>query len=52
VQLRHQDIASSISATRESVGRELSAMERQGLLANKQSMIILKDMDRLRKHLE
>jgi CRP-like cAMP-binding protein len=52
VQLRHQDIASSISATRESVGRELSAMERQGLLVNKQSMIILKDVEKLRKHLE
>ena len=50
--LRHQDIASSISATRESVGRELSAMERQGLLENKQSIIILKDLDRLRRHLE
>lgn len=52
VQLRHQDIASSISATRESVGRELSAMERQGLLINKQSIIILKDVEKLRKHLE
>ena len=52
VPLRHQDIASSISATRESVGRELSAMERQGLLANSQSIITLKNVDRLRKHLE
>jgi CRP/FNR family transcriptional regulator, cyclic AMP receptor protein len=52
VHLRHQDIASSISATRESVGRELSAMERQGLLVSKQSVIILKDMPRLRKYLE
>ncbi|HEX7963556.1 MAG TPA: Crp/Fnr family transcriptional regulator [Candidatus Saccharimonadales bacterium] len=52
VPLRHQDIASSISATRESVGRELAAFERQGLISNKQLTIILKDIDRLRKFLE
>jgi CRP/FNR family transcriptional regulator len=52
VPLRHQDIASSISATRESVGRELAAFERQGLIANKQLTIVLKDADRLRKFLE
>ena len=50
--LRHQDIASSISATRESVGRELSALERQGLLENRQSTISLTDVPRLRKFLE
>jgi CRP/FNR family transcriptional regulator len=50
--LRHQDIASSISATRESVGRELSSLERQGLLSNSQSLIILKDIPKLRRHLE
>lgn len=52
VPLRHQDIASSISATRESVGRELAAFERQGLIANKQLTIVLKDAERLRKFLE
>lgn len=52
VPLRHQDIASSISATRETTGRELSALERQGLLSSAQSIITLKDMDRLRKFLE
>lgn len=52
VPLRHQDIASSISATRESVGRELAAFERQGLISNKQLTIVLKDVDRLRKFLE
>jgi CRP/FNR family transcriptional regulator, cyclic AMP receptor protein len=52
VPLRHQDIASSISATRESIGRELSAFERQGLLSNKQSTIVIKDIGRLRKFLE
>jgi CRP/FNR family transcriptional regulator len=52
VPLRHQDIASSISATRESIGRELAAFERQGLIANRQLTITLKDIDRLRKFLE
>jgi CRP/FNR family cyclic AMP-dependent transcriptional regulator len=49
--LRHQDIASSINATRETTSRELSALERKGLLINKQSMILLKDLDALHKHL-
>jgi len=49
--LRHQDIASSISATRETTGRELSALERQGLLTSKQSSIVLKDIEKLQKYL-
>jgi CRP/FNR family transcriptional regulator len=52
VPLRHQDIASSISATRETTGRELSALERQGLLKSSQSIITLKNVDKLRKFLE
>lgn len=52
VPLRHQDIASSISATRESVGRELTNFERNGLIDNKQLTITLKDVERLRKFLE
>jgi len=51
VPLRHQDIASSINATRETTSRELSALERKGLLSNKQSLILLKDLDALRKHI-
>ena len=51
VPLRHQDIASSISATRETTGRELSALERQGLLTSKQSSIILKDIEKLQRYL-
>src|SRR5579884_1253100 len=51
VPLRHQDIASSINATRETTSRELAALERKGLLNNKQSLILLKDLDALRKHL-
>src|SRR5206468_6717436 len=50
--LRHQDIASSVNATRETTSRELSALERKGLLVNKQSLILLKDVAALRKHLE
>jgi CRP/FNR family transcriptional regulator len=51
VPLRHQDIASSVNATRETTSRELSALERKGLLENKQSLTLLKDVDALRKHL-
>lgn len=50
--LRHQDIASSVNATRETTSRELSALEKKGILSNKQSMIILKDIDALRKYLD
>lgn len=52
VPLRHQDIASSISATRETTGRELSAMERLGLLESSQSVITLKNIEKLRSYLE
>jgi CRP-like cAMP-binding protein len=49
VPLRHQDIASSINATRETTSRELSALERKGFLVNKQSLILLKDIPALKK---
>jgi CRP/FNR family transcriptional regulator len=52
VPLRHQDIASSVNATRETTSRELSALERKGLLTNKQSLIILHDLPGLKKHLD
>lgn len=51
VPLRHQDIASSVNATRETTSREISALERKGLLVNKQSFTLLKDVKSLRKHL-
>ncbi len=51
VPLRHQDIASSVNATRETASRELSMLERKGLLKNKQSLIYLIDLDALHKHL-
>jgi CRP-like cAMP-binding protein len=52
VPLRHQDIASSVNATRETTSRELSALERKGLLQNKQSFTLLRDIEALRKYLE
>lgn len=51
VPLRHQDIASSINATRETTSRELSALERKGLLVNKPTSLLLKDLDALKSHL-
>jgi CRP/FNR family transcriptional regulator len=53
VPLRHQDVASSISATRETTSREFAILERQGLIArDKQSMITLLDVAKLRDYLE
>ncbi len=51
VPLRHQDIASSVNATRETASRELSALERKGLLVNHQSLILLKDVETLKSHI-
>jgi CRP-like cAMP-binding protein len=51
VPLRHQDIASSVNATRETASREISALERKGLLSNSQSYILLKDVPALKKYL-
>lgn len=51
VPLRHQDIASSINASRETASREIAALERKGLIANKQSYIILKDTEALQAFL-
>ncbi|HET7060433.1 MAG TPA: Crp/Fnr family transcriptional regulator [Candidatus Saccharimonadales bacterium] len=51
VPLRHQDIASSVNSTRETTSRELSALERKGLLRNQQSLILLRDVKTLRQHI-
>lgn len=51
VPLRHQDIASSISATRETTGREITALEKKNLLSNSSSRIIIHDVDALQKFL-
>lgn len=47
VPLRHQDIASSINASRETTTRELAALERKGLLTTHQSLITLTDLNKL-----
>jgi CRP/FNR family transcriptional regulator, cyclic AMP receptor protein len=41
VPLKHQDIASSISATRETTSRALAEMERKGMIKSEQSCITL-----------
>jgi CRP/FNR family cyclic AMP-dependent transcriptional regulator len=51
VPLRHQDIASSINASRETASREIAVLERKGLIANKRSYIILKDLPALQAFL-
>lgn len=51
VPLRHQDIASSINASRETASRELAVLERRGLIVNKRSTIVLKDLEGLRAFL-
>ena len=52
VPLRHQDIASSVNATRETASREIAALARKGLIVNKQSQTIIKDADALKKILD
>lgn len=51
VPLRHLDIASSISATRETTGREITILERKGLLKNSSSHITLCDIEALKNAL-
>lgn len=47
VPLRQQDIASSINASRETAGRELSRLEQKDLIKTTHSKITLKDIDKL-----
>jgi CRP/FNR family transcriptional regulator, cyclic AMP receptor protein len=49
--LRHQDIGSSINASRETTSRELSALERKGFIKSEQSLITLLDEKALREQL-
>ena len=50
VTLRQQDIASSINASRETTSRELTALEKKGLVATN-GEIVLKDIEALRSFL-
>ena len=51
VPLIHQDIASSISSSRETTSRELAVLERKGLISTSSSFITLKDIGKLRDYL-
>lgn len=51
VPLRHQDIASSINASRETASREIAALERKGFIKNKRSYIVLRDIPALQAFL-
>jgi CRP-like cAMP-binding protein len=51
VPLRQQDIASSINASRETTGRELSQLEQKGLILNQKSGIVLVDIKKLKSFL-
>lgn len=51
VPLRHQDIASSINATRETTGRELNALVKKGMVIVDKSLIILTDKAKLKSYL-
>lgn len=51
VPLKQQDIASSINASRETTSRELTALERRGLIGNGTGFIVLKDVKQLREFL-
>jgi CRP/FNR family transcriptional regulator len=50
--LRHQDIASSINASRETASRELALLERKGLITTERSHITIKNVTKLRAFLE
>lgn len=49
--LKHQDIASSINTTRETANRQLSALERKGLVKTDHFLITLKDIEALETYL-
>lgn len=51
VPLRQQDIASSINASRETTGREMSWLEQKGLLRVQKSLILLVDTKKLKDFL-
>jgi CRP/FNR family cyclic AMP-dependent transcriptional regulator len=52
VPLKHQDIASSINASRETASRQLSVLESKGLISNKRSFITIIDNDAMLKYLD
>lgn len=51
VPLRQQDVASSINASRETTSRELSSLEKKGLIVTNPQYLILKDIEKLKSYL-
>lgn len=51
VPLRQQDVASSINASRETTSRELSALEKKGLLKTDPRFLLIKDEQKLKSYL-
>lgn len=51
VPLRHQDIGSSISASRETIGREMQSLERKGLIRIEDGYVIICDNEGLQSYL-
>ncbi len=51
VPLRQQDMASSISATRETTSRELSVLEKHGFIHTKSPYVVICDIKKLRSFL-
>lgn len=51
VPLKHQDIASSINATRETTSRAITQLEQKGLVTNQQTRITLHDIEKLQAYL-
>lgn len=49
--LRQQDIASSINSSRETTSRELSLLEKKGLIYTSPQYVVLKDIDKLKAYL-
>lgn len=49
--LRQQDIASSINSSRETTSRELSFLEKRGLIEDTPQYVLLKDVEKLRSFL-
>jgi CRP-like cAMP-binding protein len=49
--LRQQDIASSINSSRETTSRELSLLEKKGLIKTNPQYVILRDVEKLKSYL-
>jgi len=48
VPLKHQDIASSVNATRETISREISYLTKTGLVDKTKFIYLIKDIDKLK----